>query len=630
MTFARPEKHAGDENTHATVFLRRKDLRRASWMNHRWVCALGIVGVLTMTAQAADSDATRSLRKLFDDYEQWRRREFPQLAMSKGDYRYADRITDQSLEAIERRHRDRQRFLDRLHAIDRGQLGGEDRLNYDLFELILERDIEGHRYRAFLMPVSGRNGPHQTIAQMHLRVRFEQPADFESYLRRLEQTPTLIDQTIAKMRQGMREKRVPPKITVAGVPEQCARLVAGGLRVLRTPLAEPDPHAELTEAQRAALLKRFDEVVFPQVKAAIERFGRFVEREYLPACRDSIAATDLPDGKAYYAYMLRTMTTTDLTAEQIHQIGLSEVRRIRAEMMRVIRQTDYLKLHPESRDLDDDALFAAFVTYLRTDPRFYCKTPDELLMRYRDICKRIDATLPKLFWTLPRLPYGVKAIPAFMAPHQTTAYYSPGDIRNAEPGYFYANTYALDQRPTYEMVSLAMHEAVPGHHLQIALAQELRDVPEFRRDAWFTAFGEGWALYSERLGLQVGLYDDPYSNFGRLLYEMWRACRLVVDPGMHALGWSREQAIAFMERNTALSKLNIRNEIDRYIAWPGQACAYKIGELKIRELRRRAEQALGETFDLRRFHDVVLGAGSIPLSLLEKRVEAWIVHAAAP
>jgi prolyl oligopeptidase len=300
------------------------------------------------------------------------------------------------------------------------------------------------------------------------------------------------------------------------------------------------------------------------------------------------------------------------------------VARIRKEMMQVIRTTDFMKSNLDASKMNDDELFKAFIAYLRTDSRFYHHTPAELLTGYRDICKRVDAQLPRFFRTLPRLTYGVKEIPLFMAPQQTTAYYQHGDIRNAEPGWFMANTSSLDQRPTYEMVALSMHESVPGHHLQIALAQEMADQPEFRKDLFFNAFGEGWALYSERLGIEMGMYADPYDDFGRLLYEMWRACRLVVDPGMHAMGWSRERAVKYMLENTALSDVNINTEVDRYISWPGQACAYKIGELKIRELRTRAEQTLGRRFDLRQFHDVVLGAGAVPLNVLEKRVDAWI------
>ncbi|MHC4446600.1 MAG: DUF885 domain-containing protein, partial [Planctomycetota bacterium] len=340
--------------------------------------------------------------------------------------------------------------------------------------------------------------------------------------------------------------------------------------------------------------------------------------------RRTTAASDLPDGEAYYRFQLHRFTTTGMTAREIHELGLSEVARIKAEMIDVIRASDFMQRHSAASSLDEAALLTVFIDYLRTDPRFYHESEESLLAGYRDICKQIDPWLPKLFGVLPRLTYGVREIPDFMAPNQTTAYYSSGDIRNAEPGYFYANTYALDQRPKYEMIPLSLHEAVPGHHFQIALAQELEALPEFRKRAYFTVFGEGWALYTERLGLEMGLYEDPYDNFGRLLYEMWRACRLVVDPGMHALGWSRRQAIDFMMANTALSELNIVNEVDRYIAWPGQATAYKIGELKIRELREGAEQALGKRFDLRAFHDVVLGAGAVPLATLDRRVKEWV------
>jgi prolyl oligopeptidase len=293
-------------------------------------------------------------------------------------------------------------------------------------------------------------------------------------------------------------------------------------------------------------------------------------------------------------------------------------------MLAVIARTDWQAADPARAAMPEDERFAAFIRYLRTDPRFYCRSPEELLARYRDVCKRIDPKLPALFGTLPRLTYGVREIPRFMAPAQTTAYYQPGSPQRGEPGYFYANTYALDQRPTYEFIPLSLHEAVPGHHFQIALAQELAGAREFRKDLDSTAFTEGWALYAERLGIEMGFFDDPYDDFGRLLYEMWRACRLVVDPGMHAFGWSRDRSIEFMKRNTALSELNIVNEVDRYIGWPGQACGYKIGELTIRRLRTEAEVALGAGFDIRRFHDAVLLDGPVPLDLLERNIGAWI------
>ncbi|MFO0837131.1 MAG: DUF885 domain-containing protein [Phycisphaerae bacterium] len=579
-------------------------------------------GVFTAAA-AADSEAAR-LQALFDEHQEWRYREYPELAMAHGDYRYSDRVSDTNIEAIERRHTEEREFLERLHKIDRAALRDPESLYYELFELSLRDSLEGHEFRTFLAPIGGRFGPQQEIPQMHERVRFARREDYENYLKRLEQTPQVVENTLGLLERGLDQHRTPPKVSLQGVPEQFRMLLNGGLDALATPLENPAPG--LAAADLAELKERFFGRVLPDVRAAMSRLGDYFTNEYLPRCRESIAATDWPDGEAFYAYSLRSMTTTDLTARQIHEIGLREVARIRAEMMTVIRATDFLKQRPDAATLDDAALFKAFVEYLRTDSRFYHKSPEALLAGYRDVCKRIDAGLPKLFKTLPRLPYGVREIPAFMAPAQTTAYYQHGDIANGEPGYFCANTYALEQRPKYEMIALAMHEAVPGHHLQIALAQELDNVPEFRRDAWFHAFGEGWALYSERLGLEMNLYADPYDNFGRLTYEMWRACRLVVDPGMHALGWTRERAVRFMLDNTALSELNINNEIDRYIAWPGQATTYKIGELKIRELRERAEKKLGERFDVRAFHEVVLGAGAIPLGILEKRVDAWIAR----
>lgn len=568
------------------------------------------------------ADAPAMLRQLFDDRYAWEMREFPETAMSRGDYSRADRITDLSLAAIERRKKETVGFLDRLHALDRATLNEEDQLNYDLFEQDLKNDIEEHRFRMFLAPVGPRDGPHQSIPQMADRVRFDTREDYVNFLKRLELTPRAIDDIIERLRLGLKEGRTPPKVTMGGLAHQFESLRSGGLDALAKPF-EKMP-ADISSEQRAELSQRFRDQSLPAVSEALDRLGTYLTGEYLPHCRPTIAAGDLPDGEAYYALRLRVNTTTEMSAKEIHELGLREVARIKDEMMKVIRASDFSKHKPETSQLAEQPLFQSFIQYLRTDPRFYHKSADELVTGYRDICKRVDAGLPKLFQKLPRLPYGVREIPAFMAPDQTTAYYEHGDIRNAEPGWFYCNTYALDQRPTYEMISLAMHESVPGHHLQVALAQELEDVPEFRKNMWVTAFGEGWALYSERLGIEMGLYGDPYDDFGRLLYEMWRACRLVVDPGMHALGWSRERAVRFMLDNTALSELNINTEIDRYINWPGQATGYKIGELKIRELREEATKRLGDKFDLRAFHEVVLGAGCLPLNILEKRVNAWI------
>ncbi len=582
--------------------------------------------VLGLTAGAFAQDERPAeaslLHQLFEDRFQWQMEQFPAQAMARGDYSNADRIADASLHAIESRHQQTKVFRDQLRLIDPSNLSADDRLNYDLFELQLTRSIEGHRFRSFLMPIGSRRGIHQDIPQMADRVRFSNAQDYRNYLARLTQIPQALDNMVALMRLGVYEQRTPAKITLAGIPAQLESIIEGdALDALGAPFDRlPDT---FDAEQRFGLLLTFD-FISQELRVALRKYATYITDEYLPACRETVAATDLPDGVDYYNHQLRTYTTTNLTAQEIHDIGLSEVARIRAEMLDVIRRSDFLERNAHASSLDDGKLFDAFIHYLRTDSRFYHTSEEALLAGYRDICKRVDGWLPKLFATLPRLPYGVKEIPAFMAPTQTTAYYQHGDIRNAEAGFFMANTYALDQRPKYEMTPLAMHEAVPGHHLQIALAQELEGLPEFRKDAYFIAFGEGWALYSERLGIEMGMYDDPYNDFGRLLYEMWRACRLVVDPGLHAFGWSRDRAIQFILHNTALSELNIENEVDRYIGWPGQACAYKIGELKIRELRTKAEDTLGERFDVRAFHDVVLGAGSLPLTVLETRVNEWI------
>ena len=589
-----------------------------------------IVAVLLVALTAAapavaqpDADPTTELYKLFREYDNWRMREFPEEAMARGNYRSADRITDMSLEAIERRDRERRALLLLLQDIDLTKVAESDRVSAELLQMLLRNATVDHQFRTHLAPIGTRFGPHLMIPQMGDTARFETLRDFRQYLKRLEQVPKLIADTIERMRLGLEEGRVPPRVAMAGVAEQVRALVTpNGLDRLADPFVRAPAIIDRAELQR--LRDRFDDAVLPGVRAALEELAVFLEETYVPGCRVSIAAIEWPNGEAYYAHQLEVMTTSAMTAREIHGLGLREVARIRSEMIDVVKRSDFLKRWSQAVELDDDELLAAFIDYLRTSPRFYYTDAEDLLDGYRAICKTVDGHLPRFFNTLPRLPYGVEPIPDFMAQRQTTAYYRPGDLRNAQAGTFFANTYALDQRPTYEMKALSLHEAVPGHHLQMALAKELDDLPEFRRQVYITAFGEGWALYAERLGIEMGLYEDPYDDFGRLLYEMWRACRLVVDTGMHALGWSREDAIEFMRTNTALSELNIGNEVDRYIAWPGQACGYKIGELRIRELRSTAETMLGDKFDLREFHDVVLGAGAVPLPVMDRRVRDWI------
>jgi uncharacterized protein (DUF885 family) len=367
-----------------------------------------------------------------------------------------------------------------------------------------------------------------------------------------------------------------------------------------------------TEEQKEHLRRAARQAIATDVVPSYQKFLDFMKTEYLPACRSTIGASAAPGGRAFYRHRVRMFTTLDLTPEEVHQTGLSEVRRIRREMEEVIRKTRF------------EGTFAEFVQHLRTEPRFYAGTPEQLMKEVSYVLKKMDGELPRLFKTLPRTPYGIREIPSYLAPKTTTAYYQPPAGDGTQAGYYYLNTYNLKARPLYEIEALSFHEAVPGHHLQIALQQEMTGLPHFRRFANFTVFIEGWALYAERLGAEVGFYQDPYREFGRLTYEMWRACRLVVDTGMHYLGWTREQAIAFMAENTALSHHNIQAEVDRYIAWPGQALAYKIGELKIRELRERAELKLGDRFDLREFHDVILGSGAVSLRILQENVENYV------
>jgi uncharacterized protein (DUF885 family) len=413
------------------------------------------------------------------------------------------------------------------------------------------------------------------------------------------------------MRAGLREGQIPAVVTLEGVTESIkAQIVTEPRSSVFYKAFEALPEvitATAGEKLKAEGLAAIRDSIVQGYQALL----RFVENEYLPAARQGIAAAELPNGKEYYQLCIRHFTSLELTPEEIHQTGLEEVRRIRGEMEDVIRQVGF------------KGDFKAFIQFLLSDPRFYAASADALLEKTALVLKRMDGELPRLFKTLPRLPYGIRPIPDFAAPGNTTAYYQPGAGDGSRAGYYYVNTYDLPSRPLYEIEALSLHEAVPGHHLQIALQQEL-DLPNFRRFGGFTSFVEGWALYSERLGLETGFYSDPYSNFGRLSYEMWRACRLVVDTGMHALGWSRQQAIDFMAANTSSSMLNIVNEVDRYIAWPGQALAYKIGEIKIRALRKKAEQALGPRFDLRLFHDTLLTSGAVPLDVLEKLVDAWV------
>ena len=546
--------------------------------------------------------------------EEWNKGivENPEWATRLVDNRFNDKLNDASFEMILERQDDSRTLLQKVELIDRSDLDKEDQLNYDLYINRIKQSIEGHGFQSYLMPINQMGGIQIGFAGISSYMPFKSKKDYNNYLSRLKAFPEKVSQTIDLMIRGSDSGWLPPKVVLSAVPEQISSQFNAPLD--ESPLFEPFkefPESIETDEQQK-LIDHVKIVLRDEVYPAYRSLHTFFTEKYLPNCRESIACSDLPNGMDYYRYQIRSYTTTDLTPEEIHQIGLDEVARIRKEMSIVINSSDF------------DGEFDEFLNFLRTDPRFYYDTEEELLDGYRVICKKADAQLPKFFGRLPRLPYGVKAIPDYQATASPTAYYYSGNQKAGRSGYFMANTYKLESRPKYEMEALSIHEAVPGHHLQIALAQELDNIPMFRRYAGYTAFVEGWGLYSEKLAEEMGFYEDPYSKFGQLTYEMWRACRLVVDTGMHALGWTRQEAIDFMASNTAKTKNDIQVEIDRYIAWPGQALAYKIGELKIIELRDRAEEKLEHDFNIRDFHDVVLGSGAVPLDILEKHVEEYI------
>jgi uncharacterized protein (DUF885 family) len=556
-------------------------------------------------------DAAAALHRLFD--EQWERglRESPETASYRGDKRYNDRWSDLSLEAIQARQQADRDALARLHAIDRDALSEQDRLSYDVFAWQIERAVERQKYNEWQRPVSQRGGVQNAegIAEV---LPFADARDYRDWIARLQAMPALLAQTTELMRAGLAAGNTPPRVLMERVTGQIQA------QIVDDPAQSPfyKPFAKIPDAipaaERAALRSQAQAAIREQVVPAYREFARFFADDYLPGARETIAAADLPDGKAYYDYLVGQFTTTDLTADQVHAIGLREVARIRAEMEQVRREVGF------QGDLK------AFFEHLRTDPKFFYDSPEGLLTAYRAMSREIDPQLVKVFRTIPRLPYGIRPIPDNIAPDTTTAYYQPGAVDGSRAGYYYVNLYRPEVRPKWEMMALSLHEAVPGHHFQFARAMELPEVPMFRRVGYFTAYGEGWGLYAERLGYDMGLYDDPYDRMGQLAYDMWRAVRLVVDTGMHSKGWSRQRAIDFFMDNAPKTEQDIVNEIDRYIGWPGQALAYKIGQLKISELRERGERELGNRFDLRDFNDAVLATGSVPLATLERHMLEWI------
>lgn len=574
---------------------------------------LAVVFYFVISGLLAHAGPAEDFRALLDETWDWQLAENPVRASRLGDRRFNDQWTDMSLEAIERRFEQQKDFLRRLRAIDSSLLSEKDALNYDLFRRQLENAIDGQQFNNHLMPMSQRGGV-QSLESTAETLRLANIQDYEDWLARMTRIETVIEQTTALMEEGRKTGYMPPKILMQRIPKQIASQLVEDPEMSPFFKAFATMPGSISEEDKARIRQLAKDVIDKSIVPAYREFSNYFNEIYLPASRDSIGASSLPNGEAFYEYRARLYTTTSMTPDEIHRLGLNEVKRIRDEMQLVIDELEF------------DGSFADFLHFLRTDPQFYYDTPEELFDGYLAVCKRIDPELVKLFGKLPRMPYGVRPIPENIAPDTTTAYYNSPAADGSRPGYYYVNLYRPEVRPKYEMEVLSIHEAVPGHHLQIALQMEMEDMPNFRKYSGFTAFTEGWGLYSERLGYEMGFYKDPYSKFGALTYDMWRAVRLVVDTGMHYKGWTRQQAIDFFKDNAAKKEADIINEIDRYISWPGQALAYKIGQLKMLDLRQKSEQALGDDFDVKAFHDALLGGGAVPMEILETRMNRWLAE----
>ncbi|QDV75538.1 DUF885 domain-containing protein [Botrimarina mediterranea] len=580
--------------------------------------ALLFVIALSTAALAGPSE---SLEKLLDDVWQWRMQEWPQYATRTGDHRYNDRLGKVSLADADRAAKQDAEFLEQLRAIDRDALSKELRLERDLLERELTDSLADYAAGQHLLPINNRSGFHIQFPELPDWSPFDTVKDYENYIARLRAFAAYTDGHIELMREGVQRGLTVPAIIMEGYESSIDSHVVDD--PTESLLYKPFKKfaVGVPESEHERLRREAREAIAQSVVPAYRRFGVFMADEYVPNCRSSIGASALPGGRDFYRHCVRKFTTLDMTPEEVHRVGLAEVARIRREMEDIIDRSGF--------ETDEEDRFAAFVEHLRTSPQFYAETDTELMAYTAAILKRIDGELPSLFGRLPRMPYGLKPVPDYIAPKTTFAYYQSPQGDGTVAGFFFLNTYDLKARPKYMIEALSMHEAVPGHHLQIALQQELDGLSPLRKYGGFTAFVEGWALYAERLGLEAGFYEDPYSDFGRLTMEIWRAARLVVDTGMHYKGWSRQQAIDYMADNSAMSLHEIRSEVDRYIGWPGQALAYKTGELKIRELRELAEEKLGDRFDVRAFHDAVLVNGAVPLVTLEELIREWIDEQAA-
>ncbi|MCD0463318.1 DUF885 domain-containing protein [Roseiconus lacunae] len=567
-------------------------------------------------AQTADSSVRPEhpmLHSLMDDVWEFELQESPMLATDVGDPRGQDQLASNTLDDFKRRDQRRAGFLTRLSKIDFGSLSPGDRIDAELLQRKLSVDRSDYQLGLHLMPINNREGFHIGLPELAQAMNPDSKVDFENYIARLHEFPRFVDEQITLMREGLKAGMVQPAIIMRDSADQAAAHVIDDPQqsLFLTNISE-ESIGKLPPEQWSPLRLQIIDAIKTSVIPSYAKFETFLRDEYVPGCSGNIAARALPRGQELYQSQVTKFTTLPMTPAQLHQKGIDENARIRQQMVAIKEQVKF------------EGDLPAFIEHLRTDEQFYPKTPEELMKEVAYILKKADGRLPTLFGKLPRTPYGLRKVPDYVAPQTTSAYYWPPAADGSRGGFYYINTYNLSARPLYQLEALSLHEAVPGHHLQLALQAELEGLHPIRKQSYFPAFIEGWALYCERLGGELGFYKDPYQEFGRLSMEAWRASRLVVDTGIHAMGWTREQAINYMLDNTALSKHNVVAEVDRYIGWPGQALAYKVGELFISDLRKRAEEKLGDKFDLRAFHDCVLKEGSVPLPVLERQVIAWI------
>ena len=574
---------------------------------------LSLVSSLFGLASLVHGEDSEALSLLFDEYWAFETENNPFSATLSGIHHYNDRVPDASPEAHERERATRQAFRDRLSQFERAAMSQSEAMSIEILDFILKHDIASAAFEPWRIPFVSDSGFHTTFGYVVSATPFETEKDYRHYLKRLERLPRFLEQNRANMRLGLSEGFSQPQAIIENLLPSFEALAEAD--------AETHPYTRpfrsIPETIDASIRREIEEsglrIMRKTTLPALKELARFMRREYLPQARKTLGAVALPEGQGYYESRVRYFTTLDdATAEKVHETGLKEVARIRKEMETIIS------------DLNFEGDFEAFLEFLRTDEQFYAKTAGELIMRASWVSKKADGRLPAFFEKLPRQPYSVEAVPPELAPNYTGGRYVPASPSASRGGRYWVNTFALDKRPLYQLVALTLHEAVPGHHLQMSLAYEIENAPEFRKRFYPHAFGEGWGLYAEALGVEMGLYETPYDHFGRLSYEMWRACRLVVDTGIHAKGWSRQQAVDYLASNTALSLHEVGTEIDRYIAWPGQALAYKIGELAIWELRKEAEETLGANFDIRAFHDKILEQGGLPLDALRRQVRTFI------